>query len=115
MKTKENFQFARNKNNKVALYIRANEVDGVARQLFRAISFANKNGVELSPSRVYADICSGNQFPRPAFDRMLREKSDKRYKTVLITDVSRLARNPESLLMANMQLIMSGLTLKVMN
>ena len=113
MKTKENFKTARNRNNKVALYIRANEVDGVARQLFRAISFANKHGIELSTSRIYADICSGNHFPRPAFDRMLREKGEKRYKTVLITDTTRLARNPEALLMANLQLVMSGLTLKV--
>ncbi len=115
MKTKENFKFERNKNHKVALYIRANDVDGVARQLFRAITFANKNGVELSPSRIYADLCSGNKFPRPAFNRMLSENRQKQYNTVLITDTSRLARTPESLFMANMQLVMRGLTLKVVD
>lgn len=112
MKATENFKFARNKNNKVALYIRANNVDGIAIQLFRAMAFANKKGLSLSPSRIYADICSGNQFPRPAFDKMLSEKSEKQFKTVLVTDNSRLARNPEALLMAHMQLVMRGLTLK---
>lgn len=112
MKVTENFKFARSKNNKVALYIRANNADGVAVQLFRAMTFANKKGLSLSPSRIYADICSGNQFPRPAFDRMLSEKSEKQFKTVLITDNTRLARNPETLFMANMMLVMRGLTLK---
>lgn len=115
MKTTENFKFARNKNNKVALYIRANNVDGIAVQLFRAMAFANKEGLSLSSSRIYADLCSGNQFPRPAFDRMLKEKSEKQFKTVLITDNARLARNPETLLMAHMQLIMRGLKLKEVN
>lgn len=112
MKTTENFKFTRNKNNKVALYIRANNADGVAIQLYRALAYANKKGLSLSPSRIYADLCSGNQFPRPAFDRMLREKREKQFKTVLITDTTRLARNPETLLMANMLLIMRGITLK---
>ncbi len=112
MKTKENFKLARNKNNKVALYIRANNADGIAVQLFRAMAFANKKGLAISPSRIYADMCSGNQFPRPAFDRMLSEKSEKQFKTVLITDTTRLARNPEALFMAHIQLVMRGLKLK---
>lgn len=112
MKATENFKFARNKNNKVALYIRANNADGIAVQLFRAMAFANKKGLSLSPSRIYADMCSGNQFPRPAFDRMLSEKSEKQYKTVLITDTTRLARNPETLFMANIMLASHGLMLK---
>lgn len=115
MEIKVNNTPTTNKNNKVALYIRANNVDGVVRQLFYAIPYIIKNGLELPTSHVYADLCSANQFQRPAFDRMLREKRDKRYKTVMVSDMSRLARNPESLLMANMQLTMSGLTLKVMN
>ena len=113
MKANKSFKFARNTNEKVALYLRANNADGIALQLFRAMEYADKNNVVISPSRIFADICSGNQSPRPAFDRLLSKKGNKKYQTVMVTSPDRLGRNPDSLFMAHMQLISRGLELKV--
>lgn len=104
---------ANQNNNKVALYLRANNVDGIASQLFHAMKFADKNGIEISPSRIFADICSGNEYVRPAFDRLLSEKRKKQYKTVLITSPDRLGRNPATVFMTNLQLTSKGLDLRV--
>ncbi len=113
MKASKSFKFARNKNNKVALYLRANNADGIALQLFRAMKYADKNGIEISPSRIFADICSGNQYPRPAFDRLMSERNEKGYDTVLVTSPDRLGRSPETAFMSNMQLMFNKLQIVV--
>ena len=113
MKASKSSKFARDKNNKVALYLRANNADGIAKQLFLAIKYAQNNGIDISHSRIFADICSGNQYPRPAFDRLLREKRDKKYQTVLITSPDRLGRSPESVFMAHLELVSRGIELRV--
>lgn len=114
MKITEKFNFATNNNIQAALYLRANNAEGIAAQLYKATKFAEKNGISISSNRIYADICSGNQFPRPAFERLVREKNDKRYTTVLITSPDRLGRSPETVFMSRMQLVFNELQLKVM-
>lgn len=113
METKENNALTTNKNNKVALYMRAKDNEGIKTQLFIAIAYANKKGIPISPSRMYADICSGNDSHRPAFSKMLSENRKKKFGTVLVADTSRLGRTPEVQMMSQIQMVMRGLTMKV--
>lgn len=113
METTENYAFKRNKNNKVALYIRANNHEGIKTQLLRAIAYANEKGISISPSRMYADVCSGTESNRPAFKKMLSENRKKKFATVLVTDTNRLGRTPEVQMMSQIQMVMRGLTMKV--
>lgn len=115
METKESNKLTTNKNNKVALYIRANNNEGIKTQLLRAITYANKKGLSICPSRMYADICSGNESNRPAFNKMLSENRKKKFATVLVTDTNRLGRTPEVQMMSQVQMVMRGLTMKVAN
>lgn len=104
-----------NKNKKVALYLRANNVEVIVRQLFQALTFANKNMLSVSPNLIYADICNGNAFPRPAFEKLLREKYSTGIDTVLITSPERLGRNLDVACSSNLLLIEHNLKLNVMS
>lgn len=115
MKSTKKTTLTENKSKKVALYLRANNVDGIVRQLFQALAFAKKNRLSVSPNLVYADVCSGSKFPRPAFDKLLSEKSSIGIDTVLITSPERLGRSMDVVCSLNMLLTAHKLHLNVVS
>lgn len=97
----------------IAVYVRAKDVESAARQLFMAIRYADKHNLKLSHEACYVDISDSDQFPRPAFDRLLREKN-KGFEEIYVTGPDRLSRDFYLACYATELIQKAGLTLKVM-
>jgi DNA invertase Pin-like site-specific DNA recombinase len=115
MKSTKKTTLTENKSKKVALYLRANNVDGIVKQLFQAYTFAIDNGLCVSPTLIYSDICSGNKFPRPAFDKLISEKYSSGIDTVLVTSPDRLGRSSDVVFCTNMLLAAHKINLSVVS
>lgn len=105
------------KNNKksAALYVRANNMEALSRQVILGTHFANAKGYNLPLNQIYSDVCSGNAVERPGFRKMIAESRKRKFNTVVVTGIERLARNPEQAFMMNMELTINNLRLKVAN
>lgn len=98
-----------------ALYVRSNNMEGLSSQVILGTHFALAKGYNIPLNQIYSDVCSGNSKERPGFERLVSESRKKKFNTVVVTGLERLARSPEQLFMMNMELIMKNLKLKVAN
>ena len=98
-----------------ALYVRSNHMDGLSPQVILGTHYALSKGYNVPLNQIYADVCSGKANERPGFNKLLKESRKKKFNTVIVTGVDRLARTPEQLFMMNIQMMMKNITLKVAN
>lgn len=98
-----------------ALYVRANHMDGLSPQAILGTHYALSKGYNVPLTQIYTDVCTGNNEQRPGFNKLLKESRKKKFDTVIVTSMDRLARKPEQLFMMNIHLMMRNITLKVAN
>lgn len=103
----------KNTKKNAALYVRSNDMDRLSSQVALGTHYALSKGFDVPLNQIYSDVCSGKVTERPGFNKLIKESRKKKFNTVIVTGMDRLARTPEQLLVMNIQMMMKNINLKV--
>jgi DNA invertase Pin-like site-specific DNA recombinase len=100
---------------KAAFYIRANDTQRIAQQVFRLYSEALNKGYEVALKHIYTDSGSANKPDRNGLEALLFDAHQGKFDKLLVVSYDRLARRMTDMKEINRALDISNVSLEVVN
>jgi len=100
---------------KAAIYIRANNTQRVAEQLFPLYAKALKKNYEVTLKNIYTDDGSANKPDRSGLEALLFDAHQGQFDKLLVTSYDRLARRETDMIEINRVLELSTVDIEMVN